>query len=439
MHRKTRKFVLGLAAIAGAAMLLAGCGNSGSKSASDGSSTKGKTLRVWTFTDDMKKIINDYYVPAHKDLDYKIKITVVPFENFQTKVDPVLGTKNGPDLIALDASFVKKYVTSGKMADLADVGIKSASKDTIKYVKDVGKDQNGKQVAMSWQATPGAFYYRASLAKQLLGVNNPEEMQAKISDAASFTKTAEEIKEKSDGKVFMTSSTCDLFEPMIGARKTPWVVDNKLKIDKSMYDLLDMSKEFVSKKLTQDTVEQSSEYFSGMSSNNIFGYSLPSWGLFYWLQPNAKSSKTGNDTTGDWRVVTGPWQYSWGGTYLGAVKGSGMQKEAEKIAKWVGTNASFQEKWAKKQNDFVSNTKVVDKIAPEFKSEFLDGQNQYKQFAESASGINGKLLTKYDQTIQKLFVDNALTPYSQGKITKDQAIKAFKENVQNAYPDLEIK
>ncbi|WP_261805890.1 ABC transporter substrate-binding protein [Lapidilactobacillus luobeiensis] len=439
MSKKKWRFLSGLVAIACSAILLAGCSSSGEKKSAETSDTKGKTLKVWTFTDDMKKIINKYYIPAHKDMDYKIKVTVVPFENFQTKLDPVLGTKNGPDLIALDASFVKKYVNSGKMADLSQVGIKSASKDTIGYVKKVGQDESGHQVALSWQATPGAFYYRASLAKSLLGVTTPEEMQAKISDAASFTATAKEVKEKSNGKVFMVSSISDLFEPMIGARKDPWVVDNKLTIDKSMYDLMDMGKEFVSQKLTQDTTEQSSEYFSGMSSDNIFGYSLPSWGLFYWLQPNAKSSKTGNDTSGDWRVTTGPWEYAWGGTYLGAVKDSAMEKEAAKIAKWVATSASFQKKWAKDQNDFVSNTKVVKEIEGDFKSDFLGGQNQYKQFETSAAGINGNLWTKYDQSIQILFVDNAVTPYSQGKVTKTEAIKNFKDAVQNAYPDVEIK
>lgn len=116
-----------------------------------------------------------------------------------------------------------------------------------------------------------------------------------------------------------------------------------------------------------------------------------------------------------------------------------MEHEAAKIAKWVATDAKFQAKWAKDQNDFVSNKKVVEDIQDQFKSDFLGGQNQYKQFAESSKDINGKLLTKYDQTIQKAFVDNALTPYSQGKLTKDAALKAFKETVQNAFPDLEVK
>lgn len=290
MHKKMWKAVAGVAMLA-SIVTLAACGNGSSGTAKQTESTKGKTLQVWTFTTDMKKIINDYYKPMHKKLDYKVKITVVPFENFQTKLDPVLGTKNGPDLIALDASFVKKYVNSGKMADLSQVGIAKAAANTTEYVKEVGQDESGKQVALSWQATPGAYYYRASLAKKYLGVNTPEEMQAKINNEADFTKTAQELNQKSGGKVFMTSSISDLFEPMIGARKTPWVVDGKLKIDSSMDKLMDMSKEFVSGKLTQDTAEQSSEYFSGMSSDNIIGYSLPSWGLFYWLQPNAKSSR----------------------------------------------------------------------------------------------------------------------------------------------------
>lgn len=439
MKRKVSKLLGLLLTFVSLFAILAGCSsNKSSDSGNKKEATAGKTLKVWTFTDDMKKIINDYYKPMHKNLDYKIKVTVIPFENFQTKLDPVLGTNKGPDLIALDASFVRKYVESGKMADLSQVGIKKASKNTSKYVKNMGKDADGKQVAISWQATPGAFYYRASLAKKYLGITSPEQMQERLSDSDGFTKLAEQLKEKSNGSAYMVSSIQDLYEPIIGARKQPWVVDNKFTIDDSLYDLMDMSKEFVQNKLTQNTTGQTSDWFSGMSGDNILGYSLPSWGLFYWLEPNAKSSKTGNDTSGDWRVVTGPWQYSWGGTFLGAVKDSNMEKEAAKISKWVGTNEKFQEKWAKDQNDFVSNNAVVNKIKDNYSSDFLGGQNQYKQFAKSASGINGKIHTKYDQDIQQLFIDNVLSPYSENKVSKKEAIKNFKAAVQNAFPDLEI-
>ena len=49
-------------------------------------------------------------------------------------------------------------------------------------------------------------------------------------------------------------------------------------IDDSLYDLLDVSRKFVEEGLTQDTEGQSEAWFAGMNGDNVFGYSLPTWG-----------------------------------------------------------------------------------------------------------------------------------------------------------------
>lgn len=49
-----------------------------------------------------------------------------------------------------------------------------------------------------------------------------------------------------------------------------------------------------------------------------------------------------------------------------------------------------------------------------------------------------RILTKYDQTIETLYIDNCLIPYSKGEKDKKKAIQDFKDAVVNAYPDLKI-
>lgn len=418
-------------------MLFVGCGKSTSNDISNNDSAS-KELVVWTFTDELSTMINDYYLPASGDLDYKIKIVEIPSDQFETKLDPILGTKDAPDIIALESAFVKKYVESGMLLDLSSLSKDEIAADTYQYVKDVGTDSDGVLHALAWQAAPGGFYYRDSLAKEFLGVENSEEMQSLLFDYDKFYSTAKQLKEKSNGSVFMVSSIQDLSKPFLGQRKRGWVEDGKLVIDDSLNDLMDLSKKFVTEKLTQDTEGQSESWFAGMNSDSIFGYSLPTWGLHYWLKPNATSADGGTSTEGDWRMIQGPTSWFWGGTWIGATETSKMKEESAKLIEYITTSEEFLKSWAKKTGDFVSSESVVNEIKDSYDEEFLGGQKHYNEFSEMVENINATILTEYDQTIEGLYNDNCLIPYSKGEIDKKNAIKNFKEAVKNAYPDLEV-
>jgi len=123
----------------------------------------GKKLVVWSFTDELQKMMA-YYQKDNPDV--KIEFTLVPNDVYQSKLKPVLQSGQGaPDVFSLEAGYVKGYVGSGWMGDLTALA-NGAGKNTIQYTKDVVTDANGKIHGMSWQATPGAFFYRRSLAKQ---------------------------------------------------------------------------------------------------------------------------------------------------------------------------------------------------------------------------------------------------------------------------------
>ncbi|MHC5373269.1 ABC transporter substrate-binding protein [Enterococcus sp. LJL120] len=432
-----KKNLLGFSAVSAGLFLLAGCGGSNNTSDSGGGSGSNE-LVVWTFTDELSTMINDYYLPTHEDLDYEIKIVEIPSDQFETKLDPVLGTNDAPDVIALESAFVKKYVESGLMADLSALGSDEAAADTYQYVKDVGTDQDGVLHALAWQAAPGGFYYRASLANDLLGIDSPEAMQEALSDYDKFYEVATELKEKSNGSVYMVSSIQDLTKPFLGQREHGWVEDGKLVIDDSLYDLMDLSQKFVSEKLTQDTEGQSESWFAGMNSDSIFGYSLPTWGLHYWLKPNATSADGSSTTEGDWRMIQGPTSWFWGGTWVGATETSDMKDEAADLIEYITTNEDFLKTWAEDTGDFVSSETVVNEIKDTYSEEFLGGQNHYNEFSEMVDNINATILTEYDQTVERLFNDNCLIPYSKGEVDMDTAVQSFKDAVVNAYPDIEV-
>jgi multiple sugar transport system substrate-binding protein len=434
------KIIIASLAMVTMSLILSGCGN-GSEDTGDKGNTAGKKdeLVVWTFTSELSTMINDYYLLAHEDLDYDIKIVEIPSDQFETKLDPILGSKDAPDVIALESAFVKKYVESGMMADLGSLGLDEDAKDTYQYVKDVGTSKDGVLHALAWQAAPGGFYYRASMAEDLLNITDAETAQDAMSDYNKFYEVAKKVKEQSDDEVYMISSVQDLAKPFFGQREHGWVEDGQLVIDDSLLELLDISKKFVAEGLTQDTEGQSEAWFGGMNGDRVFGYSLPTWGLHYWLKPNATAADNSSTTEGDWRMIQGPSSWFWGGTWIGATATSTMQEEAAQLIAYLTTDSEFLKKWAEDTGDFVSNEQVVESIKNDYEEAFLGGQNHYAQFAEMVENINAKILTEYDQTIETLFTDSCLTPYAKGEVDKETAIQNFKDAVINAFPDVQVE
>lgn len=411
-----------LSAIAAAAMI--------ASVSSCGAKEEEKKLVIWSFTDELQSMVDNYYKKDHPEIEIDYSLT--PTDQFPNKLDPVLASGNGaPDVFALEDAFVRKYIEQGDdlLLDLTDTYNEIKDK-MIAYPAEVGT-YNGKVYGLSWQAAPGAMFYRRSLAKKYLGTDEPAEVQKYLTDWAKFNETAELLKTKSNGKCVIVSTTGDLFKPFQGARKDPWVVKGKLVVDPAMEDYMDACKLLKDKGYEGRQGQWAEGWFAGMKGElkdekgnavEVFSYFLPTWGLHYVLKPNAPA------TSGDWAMIPGPAAYRWGGTWVAAYKGTKVPGRAKDFIKYVATDDSFLERWAKDTGDLVSNNNVVNKIKDTYSEPFLGGQNHYAEFAAMANNVDGKLTQGTDQAIEAIFND-AVTSYVNGEKSKEQAIADFKEQV----------
>ncbi len=411
-----------LIVLAAAVLLMSGCAKKEEAKAASGK------LVIWSFTDELKTMVDKYYVPSHPGVTVEYSLT--PTDQFPNKLDPVLASGQGaPDVFALEAAFVRKYVESGLLLDITDIANEARSK-SLAYPIEVGTF-NGKVYGMSWQACPGAMFYRRSLAKKYLGTDDPAEVQKAVANLDKFVETAGVLKDKSKGKCVIVSSTGDLNNVFLGARKNPWVVGGKLNIDPAMVQYMDMSKLLKDKGYEGRAGQWSEGWFAGMKGSlkdekgndvEVFSYLLPTWGLHYVLKTNAP------DTAGDWAMVPGPAPYRWGGTWVGAYKGTKNVAAAKDFIKYVTSDDGFLEAWAKDTGDVVSNVTVMNKIKDTYSEPFLGGQNHYAAFVEMAKSVDGKLTQGTDQAIEGLFGE-AVVAFINGEKTRDKALEDFKSQV----------
>jgi ABC-type glycerol-3-phosphate transport system substrate-binding protein len=407
-------------------LAFAGCSKKERPSSATGGG--GNKLVVWSFTDELDNMITKYYKGVHPDVT--VEYTMTPTEQFPNKLDPVLQSGQGaPDVFALEDAFVRKYVESGLLLDITDVY--DAVKDKmLRYPVQVGS-YNGKVYGMSWQAAPGAVFYRRSLAKKYLGTDDPLEIQKYFVDLPTFIQTAELLKSKSQGKCVIITSTGDLFKPFQGSRKDPWIVDNRLVIDPAMLQYMETAKLMRDRGYEARVQQWSEGWFAGMQGTlrdengqpvEAFSFFLPTWGLHYVLKQNAP------DTSGDWAMIPGPAPYRWGGTWIGAWKNTKNAAAAKELIRYLTTDDVFLEAYAKDSGDLVANTVVVDKIKATFSEPFLGGQNHYAEFAEMAKGVDGSLTQGTDQAIEALF-NEAVTAYANREKNLNLALDDFKNQV----------
>ena len=444
-----------------AAMMLLGC-------ISFASAEEGKIkLIVWSFTNELQGMIEKYYAPNHPEIEFQFEIYPTDGGEYTSKVDNLMAVNGAdptaPDVFTLEAAFVKKYTNSDWTADLKDLGFTDEEfAPAIPVMLQIGQNPDGVQKGLSWQSTPGAVMYRASLAEKYLGVTTPEEFQEKVEDWDAFLATAQELKEKSAGACKMVCGSGDIWNAYQYQRSEGWVVDGKLVIDDKLQDFEDLVYTLEQEDLTQKAGAWGETWFAGMRGDiETLCYFLPTWGLHYTLKPNcvggadssmsdeeiAALSEANGGTYGDWRMVAGPVGYSWGGTWIGAnaAKVATMDDATKKAVHDLIYFFTLNEEWllqyAHDYGDFVGSNAAVEAYLAEGEhpNPFLGGQDHYAIFAEAANLADGSLMTEYDETINTAWNDYVTEPSTKGEVDRDTAIQNFKDQVKALLPSITVE
>jgi multiple sugar transport system substrate-binding protein len=121
---RTHRLATGAVALLAAAGLVTACGSGDGDQGGGGGGAAtakgvddGTTLTMWTraATRPQSEALVKAYNAHHKN---KIKLTVVPTDDYQAKVGAAAGSHDLPDLFASDVVFVPNYTSSGLFADL---------------------------------------------------------------------------------------------------------------------------------------------------------------------------------------------------------------------------------------------------------------------------------------------------------------------------------
>ncbi|MBO7402309.1 MAG: extracellular solute-binding protein, partial [Lachnospiraceae bacterium] len=232
-----KKRVIALLLVAVMAMgMFAGCGKKEEKNFSDG----GKVLNIYAWNEEFKGFFEKYYaskIPSDVKVNWIINVS----DNglYQQKLDDALAAQANAsaddkvDIFLAEADFITKYADSNATVDVKALGVTDFS-NMYNYTVQAASDSKGVVKGVSFQCCPSALIYRRSIAKDVLGTDDPAKVQEALNSWSKFESVAATAKEKG---YYMTASFASTFRVFSNNCTSAWVNGNKeLVFDKAIND-----------------------------------------------------------------------------------------------------------------------------------------------------------------------------------------------------------
>ena len=398
---------------------------------------EGKVFNIYAWNEEFKGFFEKYYtVPEGITVNWIIN----PSDGgvYQDKLDEALLNQANVaddekiDMFLAEADYILKYTDSEFTQDIQALGVTDFS-NTYEYTVQAASDANGTVKGVSFQCCPSALIYRRSIAKDVLGTDDPAEVQELLSDWDKFNAVAADAAAKG---YLMTASEAETYRVFSNNVTAPWIDGSKnLQFDDQIKTWMAQAKDFSDKgyTLTCDiwSDECTAEMFAEGKAMCYFG---PAW-YFNFCMGNAQDPEKGS--FGDWAICEGPQAHFWGGTWLLAPTGTDNPTMLADIMDTFINDEEVCSNLVEKEAQFSNNQAVNAKFAedPNYGSAFLGGQNDTAVFAELAKNIKFENQTIYDQLLNE-GLQGFWREYCDGTVTEEEALSNFYKYINEKYPTI---
>ncbi len=425
-----------------------------------------KIFHIYSFGEDFQNRVQDFY-PDYEvtgERSGRIGDTEVRWhvftdrQQYREELDERLGAQADPetgaasegadpdekiDLFVVGQDLLKEYTESGWSMDVkGDVGLLPEElSDQFLYTQQMATDAAGKLKAVTWQAVPGVFAYRRSIARQVLGTDDPEKVQEAVADWETFAETAQAVREAG---YYMLSVYEDAYQVYADNVTSAWVEEGVLNIDPHLEEWAVQTRAFVENDYIHGTQQWSDEWKADHTSDGeVFGFFYSSWEIHYTLPNKAEGESESEEedgaqsAAGDYAVCRGPEPSHYGGQWIIAAAGGDQKDLAASIMRTLTCDPEVMKKITRDIREFTNSVSGMTELAQSnYKPEVLGGQNPIPVYLESAKLLDKKHTTKYDEDLDTGF-QVIMQDYFAGKISLSEATETFRKVALSRYEELQ--
>ncbi len=409
---------------------------------------QGKIVNIYCWNDEFKSRYEAYAADLAETHGVEVNFVIVANENnaYQNNLDAALmgqadaAADDKVDVFLIEADYATKYTKSQFALDVVnDIGLTEADlAGQYQYTKDI-VTVDGVQKGTTWQATPGLFAYRRSIAKEVLGTDDPVEVQAALSNWENFDATAAKMK---DAGYYMLSGYDDSFRTFSNNVSAPWVNGTQIVLDDNIQKWVEQTKSYTDNGYNNKTTLWAPEWSADQGPDGkVFGFFYSTWGINFTLLGNSLADPTaeqavGNGIYGDYAVCEGPQPYYWGGTWICAAQGTDNVPFIKDMMYRLTCDAETMKQITLDTQDYTNNEAAMNEIAnSDYASDFLGGQNHIALFAEAAKKIDMSNISDYDQGLNEA-IQQSMHEYFEGNVDYDTALENFYTSAIEKYPEL---
>ena len=415
---------------------------------------EGSVLNVEVWNEEFKSRITDHY-PGYEEVDattgkigdVTVNWIITPSDDnaYQNNLDSVLpgnvdaAADEKVDIFLVEADYALKYVDADANVamPLEELGITADDLGKqYQYTKDIVTDANGVLRGSSWQACSAGLIYNREIAKEVLGTDDPAEVQEAVKDWATYTETAAKMAEAGYKMAATVNDTYRVYSNNVAG---PWVQDGKVVLDDNIKAWVDDSKAAVDAGQTTTAELWSDDWAKGFfPDGKVFCYFGPAWFFNFCLHADEEGSIAHD---GGWGYCEGPQGYFWGGTWICAAQGTDNPELVKDIILTRTTDNAVMKEIAQVDADCVNNKEVLAELAADDSGnlELLGGQNPYEMLAAGAENVDMSNTSPYDQGCNEEF-QGAMKNYFDGNAADyDEALAQFNTAIAEKYPELVVE
>ena len=398
--------------------------------------SEGKNLNIYCWDESLESLFIMYY-PGYEDIgERKGRIGDVT-------VNWILPQEEDKYMeLVSEKLLTAEYLGADERVDLylapeEDLAIY----DQFPFTQQMASTDMGVLKAVTWQASPGVCVYRRSIAKDVLGTDDPNAVQKELADWTKFQATAAEMKKKD---YFMVSGYYDAFAPYRFTCDRHWENDGKLVIPEAMVQWRDMMASFTTNAYHNKTQIGEKQWLADQGpAGKVFCFfrainDIDSRMAAYSLADANMAPEEGNGIYGDYAVCCGPQSYCTGGIWILASPSTDNLLLDREIMENLTCNSTLLYKIAQNEEIFTNTVSGMRRLAGENNTDtFLGGQNPFEVYYEAASRLNCLPAGNYDRWMGDTYRNNMIKSFT-GELDRDEAMDLFYLRVRERYPELDI-
>ncbi len=389
-------------------------------------------LTIWGWNaGDIEKVFERYVADtgANVTLNY---VTVQTGEAFQKLQTTLTSGLDMPDIVPSEAGQRGTMVSLDIWENLLAEPYNFDLSNIFEYQVNLCSNDRGELVFVPMDISSAALAYKKSLALEYLGTDDPYELAEMLPDWDAFLEKGKEVRDASEGKVFMFASLTGVRQVLDGQNPIPVITDNKLDMT-SINATLDVMAKFRDNGIVDNMDESSAAYSASYADDIHIFYPCASWTPAYTIAPNDP------DGADRWGLMIPPCGcYSWGGSALGIPKEAVHKDEAYAFLSWFtseeGCKAVYDTvKW----NDSNPAMYEDENYCQLYSENFGDQNIGQILFIDAMQNIQVRPISQYDATISDAWTLVTQAMISDKSLDVTGASEMFSQELYNKIDFLE--